>query len=72
MLLESQYSQFKEDLDKPKGGAAFITDFEHKKELLAIGQGPANPEGKNEQKQPPKAENKPIAIAAPPRLPRTC
>ena len=37
MLLESQYSQFKEDLHapKPKGGAAFITDFE-RKELLSI------------------------------------
>ena len=32
MLLESQYSQFKEDLNtnKPKGGASFITDFERK------------------------------------------
>jgi hypothetical protein len=38
MLLESQYSQFKEDLNttKPKGGANFITDFDHKKDLLAI------------------------------------
>lgn len=38
MLLESQYSQFKEDLTnkKPKGGANFITDFDHKKDLLAI------------------------------------
>ena len=55
MLLESQYSQFKEDLDKPKGGAAFITDFEHKKDLLAIGQGPTKVEAKKEQKQPTKA-----------------
>jgi hypothetical protein len=37
MLLESQYSQFKQDVDvkKPKGGAAFITDFA-RKEALAI------------------------------------
>lgn len=43
MLLESQYSQFKEDLNKPKGGTAFITDFD-RKELLAITHGRANPE----------------------------
>ena len=42
MLLESQYSQFKEDLNtsKPKGGAHFITDFE-RKDMLAITHGPA-------------------------------
>ena len=66
MLLESQYSQFKEDLDKPKGGTAFITDFDHKKELLAIGHGEANPQAKSENKKPTQAESKPIAIAAPP------
>ena len=40
MLLESQYQQFKEDLNvaKPKGGMAFITDFERKdiKDMKAI------------------------------------
>jgi hypothetical protein len=33
MLLESQYHQFKSDLDekpKPKGGLAFITDIDRK------------------------------------------
>jgi hypothetical protein len=42
MLLESQYSQFKEDLNtsKPKGGANFITDFE-RKDMLAITHGSA-------------------------------
>jgi len=44
MLLESQYSQFKEDLHKPKGGTAFITDFERKDHLLAITHGRANPD----------------------------
>jgi len=39
MLIESQYSQFKEDLNKPKGGVAFITDFDRKEKLLAIGHG---------------------------------
>lgn len=41
MLLESQYHQFKEDLNvaKPKGGANFITDFEKKKDLLALTHG---------------------------------
>ena len=43
MLLESQYHQFKEDLNvaKPKGGTAFITDFERKdfKDFKAITQG---------------------------------
>ncbi len=40
MLLESQYHQFKEDLNvsKPKGGMAFITDFE-RKDMLAITHG---------------------------------
>ncbi|CAM6004531.1 unnamed protein product [Sphagnum balticum] len=38
MLLESQYSQFKDDVNtkKPQGGANFITDFASKKELLSI------------------------------------
>lgn len=38
MLLESQYHQFKSDLNvqKPKGSIAFITDID-RKELLAIG-----------------------------------
>jgi hypothetical protein len=37
MLLESQYSQFKEGLNvtKPKGGISFITDFD-RKDILAI------------------------------------
>lgn len=43
MLLESQYHQFKEDLNvtKPKGGTAFITDFEKKdiRDMRAITQG---------------------------------
>ena len=43
MLLESQYHQFKEDLNvtKPKGGTAFITDFEKKdiRDLRAITHG---------------------------------
>lgn len=50
MLLESQYSQFKEDLNtkKPKGGAAFITDFEQRKDLLAITHG--HPDAAHPQK----------------------
>ena len=41
MLLESQYDQFRSDLEqKPKGGMAFITDIDRKK-LLAIGQDPS-------------------------------
>ncbi len=41
MLLENQYNQFKEDLNipKPKGGMAFITDFERKETLMAITHG---------------------------------
>ena len=37
MLLESQYSQFKEGLNvtKPKGGVSFITDFD-RRDILAI------------------------------------
>lgn len=67
MLLESQYSQFKQDLNKPKGGTAFITDFDRKEKLLAIGH--SQPEGDN--KQPvavgtKPSENKPIAVAMPP------
>lgn len=60
MLLESQYSQFKEDLNtpKPKGGTAFITDFE-RKELLAITHGRANPE-------PAANTAKAMALAPPP------
>ena len=41
MLLQSQYDQFRQQLEhKPKGGLAFITDIDRKK-LLAIGDGPA-------------------------------
>lgn len=60
MLLESQYHQFKEDLNvsKPKGGIAFITDFE-KKDMLAITHGhSAKPEESN--------QGKAIAMAPPP------
>lgn len=44
MLLENQYNQFKEDLNipKPKGGMAFITDFEKKDHLLSITHGKAD------------------------------
>ena len=39
MLLESQYDQFREEVEyKPKGGIAFITDIDRKK-LLAIADG---------------------------------
>lgn len=67
MLLESQYHQFKEDLNvtKPKGGTAFITDFERKdvKDMKAIAHGKAQPA---EDKAAPKA----IALApAPPKKP---
>ena len=46
MLLESQYNQFKEDLNEPpksKGGMAFITDFEKKdiRDMKAITHGHA-------------------------------
>lgn len=56
MLLESQYSQFKEDLNAPKskGGAAFITDFE-RKELLSISYG--GPNATLEQQKPPIPHN---------------
>ena len=58
MLLESQYHQFKEDLNvpKPKGGMAFITDFERKdiRDMKALTQGPA------------QTEDKPVALGAPP------
>lgn len=62
MLLESQYSQFKEDLNKPKGGTAFITDFD-RKELLAITHGRANHEPTAQTARPVSAA---IAMAPPP------
>lgn len=62
MLLESQYSQFKDDLNvaKPKGGVAFITDFD-RKNLLAITHQAAGEELKE--------QGKPIAMVAPARKP---
>ena len=65
MLLESQYHQFKEDLNvtKPKGGTAFITDFEKKdiRDMRAITQGQSQPNTEDKDQQ------KPIALApAPP------
>jgi hypothetical protein len=64
MLLESQYSQFKEDVNtkKPKGGTAFITDFDHRKELLALTQGRANPEAAANAPKPTAA----LAMGPPP------
>ena len=62
MLLESQYSQFKEDLNKPKGGTAFITDFERKDQLLAITHGRANPEN-----NPPAPKPAALSMAPPPK-----
>jgi len=62
MLLESQYSQFKEDLNvtKPKGGTSFITDFDRRDLLAITHQG--NPNEGNQQ-----GGNKPLAMAkAPP------
>ena len=63
MLLESQYHQFKEDLNitKPKGGTAFITDFERKdvKDLKAITHG-------KPQATEDKGAAKTIALAPPP------
>ena len=63
MLLESQYSQFKEDLNvtKPKGGTSFITDFDRRDILAITHQGTAN-EG-NQQ------GNKPVALAMAPTPP---
>lgn len=66
MLIESQYSQFKEDLNKPKGGVAFITDFDRKEKLLAIGHGLAQAQSKAGAVAAKPAENKPIIVAAPP------
>lgn len=60
MLLESQYSQFKEGLNvtKPKGGTSFITDFD-RRDILAITHQPTD------DKQ--KGSGKPVALApAPP------
>lgn len=60
MLLESQYHQFKEDLNvtKPKGGISFITDFE-KKDMLAITHG-------QHPKPEDSSQGKAIAMAPPP------
>lgn len=65
MLLESQYSQFKEDLgtSKPKGSISFITDFERGRDMLAITHGRANPE-------PVANVLKPAALAMAPPPPR--
>lgn len=70
MLLESQYSQFKEDLHapKPKGGAAFITDFE-RKELLAITHGKAHPEQVQANSSKPAIPAVSAIALAPPRQP---
>jgi len=61
MLLESQYHQFKEDLNvqKPKGGMAFVTDFERKdiRDMKALTM---------EAVQAKAEEKKPVALAAPP------
>jgi hypothetical protein len=65
MLLESQYSQFKEDLNvtKPKGGTAFITDFD-RRDLLAITHG--HPQGNSEAVG--QGASKAVALApAPPK-----
>ena len=60
MLLESQYHQFKEDVNvaKPKGGMAFITDFEKKdiRDMKALTQG---------QPQVDNNKNKPMVLGAP-------
>lgn len=66
MLLESQYNQFKEDLSvgKPRGGTAFITDFE-KKDKLAITYAQAAASAA-EDKNKPVALGAPVALAAPP------
>jgi len=61
MLLESQYHQFKEDLNvqKPKGGMAFVTDFERKdiRDMKALTM---------EAVQAKAEEKKSVALAAPP------
>jgi hypothetical protein len=62
MLLESQYSQFKEDLHKPKGSIAFITDFERRDQLLAITHGRANPEPNAPAPRPTALAPKPKAM----------
>ena len=65
MLLESQYNQFKEDLNvggKPKGGMAFITDFEKKDKLLAITHAHPPPEDKRNN----AGKALPLAMPAPP------
>jgi hypothetical protein len=65
LLLESQYHQFKEGLNvqKPKGGMAFITDFEKKdiRDMKALTQGAAQTEEKK-----PVAMGAPVAVGAPP------
>lgn len=60
MLLESQYSQFKSDLNqkKPQGGISFITDFNLKKEMLSIGGGKAEEEKQGSVLAMPPAEKK--------------
>jgi len=60
MLLESQYSQFKEGLNvtKPKGGAAFVTDFDLRKDLLAI-----THQQKPESDEKQSGFSKPLAMA---------
>lgn len=63
MLLESQYHQFKEDLNvqKPKGGMAFITDFERKdiRDMKALTQGAV-------EEKKPVPSGAPVAMGAPP------
>lgn len=65
MLLESQYHQFKEDLNvaKPKGGMAFITDFERKdiRDMKALTQGQPQADSKNK----PMPLGAPVAVGAP-------
>lgn len=60
MLLESQYSQFKSDLndEKPRGKLAFITD--DRKELLSIQNGQPNPNQPQSQQQQPQQNKKPV------------
>lgn len=59
MLLESQYSQFRSDIndDKPRGKLAFITD--DRKELLSIQNGQSNPNQPQSQQQQSQQNKKP-------------
>ena len=71
MLFESQYHQFKEDLNvtKSKGGMAFITDFERKdiRDMKAITQG--QPQAPAEDKNKPVALGAPLSMGPPPKKP---